>query len=742
MRRWEMVTITTNEQANTMVKLFKQLQPQVGALDTETNGLHVILSKPFVVQFGWLHPTEPIGYSFAVDLLRYPKLGQRTVEVWNKLAAQLDLYLGHHIVFDLHMLTNIGLPYTVENMSDTMFYIRYAHDALTVKHGGPPLKLKQYATMYVDPKARDHESLLKKEQSALASALNNKLKVRLASCPKPPAEYKAASYTTKVLEEIFKDPIADVTSLPSIEAQAAYTDWLNMDVPLEIRHKVIGLVEAEHIPYTWLNRENLIRYAHYDIVYTLEVYESLKELIVVRDNMVGVEFENKLILPLYEMERVGFKVRKDYLEESRIRIRNYILRRRQELYAAAGQVFKIGQHALVKKILNEKGLAVTETGKEVLDRELSELKRLHPESPAIEIVTLIQELRTLEKWYSTYIIRFQQSLHGTDRLHTSIQSVGTVTGRVTSDFQQFPKKGIRTVEGEELFHPRKMVTVSGGDYDALVYLDYSQIELRFQAFYTILVGHPDLNLCRAYMPYKCINEQGEMFDYTNLNHIRSWKSAWFLEEDHEKRWSPVDVHAATTIAATGLSPDDPEFAYERSHIGKRTNFAKNYGAQLTRIRAMFPTKSEEECKKIDAAYYIAFPGVKVYHTYCYERASSCSNTQNLFGIRYYGQSGHNLINTLIQGSAAFFLKLKIRQLYEYSKANNIKSKWQMQIHDELSWEKHKDDPPEVFFKFKEIMEDWQDTLVPIVADMEVSKSVWASKEGIESLEQFKNYLST
>ena len=51
------------------------------------------------------------------------------------------------VKFDLHMLANIGLPYTKENVSDTMFYIRYAHDALTPANGGPPLGLKD--TLYL-----------------------------------------------------------------------------------------------------------------------------------------------------------------------------------------------------------------------------------------------------------------------------------------------------------------------------------------------------------------------------------------------------------------------------------------------------------------------------------------------------------------------------------------------------------------------------------------------------------------
>ena len=95
---------------------------------------------------------------------------------------------------------------------------------------------------------------------------------------------------------------------------------------------------------------------------------------------------------------------------------------------------------------------------------------------------------------------------------------------------------------------------------------------------------------------------------------------------------------------------------------------------------------------------------------------------------------------LIQGSAAFYLKWKIRQVYDYMKANNLKSRWQMQIHDELSWEKHEDEDT-VFFDFQRIMQDWPDGLVPIVADMEVSTSTWANKKEVETLEEFQSHFS-
>ena len=739
---WNLTHIVTNQQANDMVTLFKKYSPSACAFDTETTGLHIILDKPFLFQFGWICNDCNEGYAFAVDLEKQPDLAKQVIKVWHKLVATAKVYLGHNVKYDLNMLINIGLPYTADNISDTMFYIRYAHDALHQNEGGPPLKLKDYAAKYIDRSAKSHEKLLDQEKTSKAKEYNNLLRLRVQSCKLPEVLIQKGyrSFTLSAIDALFKDPIATVNDFPA-DVQQAYLDWKSKDLPLYLQNKVVQLVESDMIRYDMLNRANVIKYALYDIVWTLEIYAQTAPVIKARQQEVAIKMENDLIYPLVDMERVGFKVDKDYLENCRVNLKSYIIQQRKKLFELTQKEFAIGQHEVVKSILiNDFNVEINATNANELDLILSNLIIENKDNPAIKVIKLIQELRTLEKWYSVYIVRFQKDLINTDRLYTSINQVGAVSGRVTCNFQQFPRDPILTEDGKELFHPRRMVTISGGDYDGIIYCDYSQIELRFQALYTILVGHPDLNLCRAYMPYKCHLKDGTKFDYNNPEHIKNWKGEWYLDEAPEEQWEPVDVHGATTTAATGLKKGDPGFKEARYAIGKRTNFAKNYGAQYGKIRQMFPDKTEEECHRIDNAYYTAFPGVKEYHNYCYQRAFE-SYTPNLFGVRYYNVSGHKLINMLIQGSAAFFLKWKIKQLYDYCKSHNVKSRWQMQIHDELSWEKHKDDPLEVFIEMQNIMNDWSDTLVPIVAEMDATKTTWADKKGIEGIDELREYFS-
>lgn len=739
--RWHLQHITTNAEANQLIEFLKSLDGQIlyGAFDTESTGLHIIFDTPFLYQFGFVHPNGTDGYAYSVDIEKQPILSKAVIRIWHSFCKSFKYYMGHNVKFDLHQLINLGIPYDYEdNITDTMFWIRYGHDALTEKHGGPPLGLKPYSARYIDLNAKYHEHKLDQEKSLIAKTYNQQLKILLRNCDSPPEKYGAKSYTLSVLEKMFKDPTIDIDDMES-EFKENYLNWLQ-NIPLPIQRKMTtGLVAKEDIPYNMLNRQNLITYAQYDIVYTLEVFLFTMKLVIARDNLIGVDFENKLIFPLVEMERVGFKADVTYLKESRIRLKNYIKERQQFMYDLTGQEFSIGQHELIKSILyNDFDVDVPSTANENLELKLSELEREGEHEDAVALIKVIQELRTLEKWYSTYVMRFLNQLKNSDRLYTTIHQVGTVSGRVTSDFQQFPKDPIVDINGNELFHPRKIILVSGENYVGTLYLDYSQIELRFQAFYTILVGNPDINLCRAYMPYHCHNDKAEQFDYNNSEHIaNAYTQDWYLNENCNK-WTPLDVHGATTKVAFNIDETHPDF-HRLRYVGKTTNFAKNYGATIKRIRQMFPHYDEEQVKRIDEAYYTAFPGVKAYHNYCYNRAQLFAYTTNLFGIKYYGVSGHNLINILIQGSAAFFLKWKIRELYDYSKTNKIKSRWQMQIHDELSWEVHNDDDPQVFFEFQRIMQDWSDTLVPIVADMEFTTTKWAEKKEVGTIDELQIY---
>lgn len=719
---WRHKTITTSEDIEEMIKMYASCRILAAAFDTETTGLHHIYDKPFLFQFGWVTVGYD-GFTYAVDLEQYPEIGRRTITVWNNLVTTAPIYLGHNVKFDLNMLLNIALPYWNENISDTMVWIRLGSDAIPERKGGSPLGLKNFAKKYIDDSAKNMDSKLQEERTKISKELNAKLKTRLC-------------WTKKKIDEFFNDKLHTKEDLPE-DKRNAYQLWYDNDLPDYLKGKITGAVSSDDIPYNKLNRNNVIYYGHLDIVWTIEAYLILQPIVALRENLDAVKREEENIYPLVRMERVGFKIDYQYLVSAHKELKEYTLQRRQDLCRIAGTDIKVSQSAKILELLHTFGVNTVTTNAEELGRILSDLKHSSPDHPAVEFIETLQELRTLEKWYSTYLMRFIIDFRPEDgKLYTTINQAGTVSGRVTSDFQQFPKDGIKTIDGREIFHPRRMVVAKDGDYDAIVYLDYSQIELRLQAFYTIIIGHPDTNLCRAYSPYKCHLKDGTPYDVHNpwcIEH--AYDAVWLYDESPTEKWTPLDVHGATTKIAFGIDETHPDFHTLR-YKGKRVNFAKNYGAQFSKIKEMFPEYDDETVHKIDDAYYLAFPGVKEYHNYCYQVANQKAYMQNMFGVKYYGASGHNLINMLVQGTGAYYLKWKIVQVDKYLQEHNCKSKLMMQIHDELQFKKHKDDDPQIFFDIKKIMETWDDTLIPIVADMEVTTTTWADKYEVETVEDF------
>lgn len=731
------IDIKTKQDLLDAIDLWKESGKPMIAFDTESTGLHIVNDKPFVIQYGFIRGNDIITYAVDVDVDAH--LFKQVNKVILKMAKCNGL-LGHNIKYDLHMSINndCEVPDDIHYM-DTQIYIRAAHDALTPENGGPSLALKAYAARYIDKDAKYHEKLLATERMNIAKELNVQLKNAMYKVDK--------RWTLKGVDDFFKDVLNSVDDLPE-NVQGIYKEWLE-SIPEPIRNNMTGgRVESDDVPYNLLDRPTLIKYAHLDIYYTLLVFIQCGASIKARGTHLTLELEEKMIPALIRMERCGFKMDKEYIEKVTKELSTYLKQQRTRLFEIIGEEISVGQHAKIKQILDDKyHMTVKGTGKEDLQDLIGELKHTRSNPEALEFIELVQELRTLEKWYATYLLRFIRELKHSDRVYTQINQVGTVAGRVTSDFQQFPKYGINKADGTPLFSPRAMV-IKSDDVDGIAYLDYSQIELRFQALYTILVEHPDLNLCRAYMPYKCVcvvddgsigcgqnQYHFEPFDYNNKEHIKhayDWK--WYYEEDTSKEWVATDVHAATThVAFPDVPTDSDEFKKLRGKVGKRVNFAKNYGAQFGRIKVMFPDYDDETIHRIDDAYYKAFPGVKKYHDYCYDVAMTDAYVVNLFGVRYYGLSGHKLINALVQGSAAYFLKDRIYAVDKYIKDNNLKTRIQMQIHDELSFEVAPGEEKHIAI-IQSIMQDYPDSLVPIVADLEWTTTSWADKVEKEVLE--------
>ena len=676
--------VDTHNEFNDMLKEISKAKGWL-SFDTETTGLHLKKDKPFLLTLTFEES------SYAVDLENF---SHQDLNDLFMLLNRFELVIGHNVKFDLHMLKNIDVDYpNSDNLSDTMIFARLSlstDETMTIA-------LKRLAKSYLGADAGQDELNVKRALTALRKRRTNNLKTLL----------REHGLTKKWFDEITRDTLFEMSDLGDFEKP--YRDFLRENP----EPNYLSVYQSEF-------KDDMISYALNDTEITLDLAKKMYPVLVSRKQLDTFELENKLIKPLFKMERVGIKIDTEYLEKSRKNLKNYIKNLRDNLAEKVGEKIKVGQHKRIKEIYEELwGIKLVSTD----DRNLA----LYTEGDAGDTSTFIRELRTLEKWYSAYIERFISKSKFDGRAYTQFNQAGATTGRLSSDFQQFPKYAIKDLEGNELFHPRRMVMTTGDGFDNMYFIDYSQIELRVQANYTYEISGGDLNMCRAYMPFKCHNGQHMPFKPKEDKEF-IFKEVWYHDEDN-KIWEPVDLHAATAMQAfPDVDPKSPEFKHLR-FLGKSTNFAKNYGATTATLMSQFGFE-KEVAEKLNQGYYDAFPKVLDYQRLVSTSYKRRGFVKNMYNRRYYMENGrfaYRLYNYVIQGTCADMLKNKIIEIDKL--LSRFRSRLQMNIHDELSFEIYKGEEF-LIEKIVDIMEEVPFMTIPVVADVEVTETNWAEKRGV------------
>lgn len=747
--------------------LFEVDKPLVGAFDTETNGLHIIQAKPFLIVFGWMYPGKDYGRVFTFQPTN------ENMKRFHTLAKKLKLLIAWNIKFDLHMLRNIGWECTHPNLCEGMALARLTVEALSASDkNGDRLSLIHIAKRYVHPLAAEAEDQLKKIRNDLRKRRRKPLAAVLRTIPVE-GQFSEAGRQLK-------------WSLKRIEQYEKNIELGRGALPQQVQ-ELLEEFEKDHPDPTYEDIFNeapseMIRYAQDDVIAVLEIYRKTAPVIVEREQKKILFSENALILPLYKMERTGLKVNRQYLYDSRLKLKKVIIEKRKRLCELAQTDVTVGQHAKIKEIfVNRWGLNLEKTDKKHINQVF------HTEDgEAKEFAGLIRQLRRLEKWISVYCDRVLDMSSFDGRFYTQINQCGAVSGRVSSDAQQFPKDRILTDEGVryeekngpgtapremEIFFPRRAFEPTdrgkAEGYTSIHLLDFSQIELRNQAHYTILCKSPDVNLCRAYMPFDCVDKEGRTYDYEDPQRRLEWnQKEWFLPDGTP--WVKTDVHSETThnalaelkyrclkkyevyetteqtpkeaVAMFGLRLNQQTFSTARSR-GKTFNFMANYGGG---IGAAMDTLEIPEiiAKALLNGYRTAFPGVTIYQHKIYRAYLKKGYVHNHYGRRYYLQDNrkaYKLANYVIQGTATGDLMkeciLKIDRFLEPYKTRMV-----LTVHDELQFEVWKGEEfliPQIL----DIMQNHPWHLVPIVSDPEVTYTNWAEAQKADEVPQVEEKTS-
>ena len=421
-------------------------------------------------------------------------------------------------------------------------------------------------------------------------------------------------------------------------------------------------------------------YACEDADITLQLKNKLEQELKQHDcERLFYDIEMPLMPVLAEMEMNGVCLDTASLAETSKQFTTRMNEIEQRIYELAGEQFNIASPKQVGEILFDKLKIVekakkTKTGQYVTSEEvLQQLKNKH------EIVADILEHRGLKKLIGTYIDALPKLINPrTGHIHTSFNQTITATGRLSSSDPNLQNIPIRGEDGKEI---RKAFIPEPG---CLFFsADYSQIELRVMAH---------------------LSQDPQMIEV-----FREGK----------------DLHAAT--AANIYKKPIEEVTRDERTKSKRANFGIIYGITVFGLAERLDIPRDEAKMLIDG-YFETFPQVHDYMEKSKEIARQQGYVTTLFGRRRYlpdinsansvvrGFAERNAINAPIQGTAADIIKVAMIHIYQRFKAEGIKSKMILQVHDELNFSVYPDEKEKVEHIVLEEMQNAFHMSVPLVAD--------------------------
>ena len=183
-----------------------------------------------------------------------------------------------------------------------------------------------------------------------------------------------------------------------------------------------------------------------------------------------------------------------------------------------------------------------------------------------------------------------------------------------------------------------------------------------------------------------------------------------------------DIHSTTAAKVFGVDVDNVEPNMRRK--AKEVNFGIIYGISAYGLSQNLNI-SRGEAQEIIDSYFKEFPNVKSYMDQTIEKAKNDEYVETILGRRRYlrninsrnftmrGFDERNAINAPIQGSAADIIKIAMIDIHKWMKAERLKSKMIMQVHDELVFDMHKDEQELLVSKVEEFMKNAHPLEVPM-----------------------------
>ena len=393
------------------------------------------------------------------------------------------------------------------------------------------------------------------------------------------------------------------------------------------------------------------------------------------------DVEEPLVKILIDMEREGVRIDVETLKAYGRELDREILGITQRILSYSGPDFNPDSPKQLGELLFGKlglpGGKKTARGQYSTDEKiLSKIAGEHP------IVPLILEYRACTKLKSTYVDKLPALIDGNGRVHTTYAQAFTETGRLSSSDPNLQNIPIRTERGRMI---RKAFVARDAKH-VLISADYSQIELRLMA---------------------AMSGDGAMIDAFRRGE---------------------DIHRDTASRVYDVMPAfvTPE---QRAKC-KMVNFGIIYGISSFGLSQRLKVPRKEAADLIDT-YFRLYPKIRDYMSSAVEKAREKGYAETVLGRRRTlrdinsrnatarQSAERDAMNTPIQGSAADLIKVAMVKVDRALRAENLRAKMVLQIHDELVF----DVPREEAERVKEIVRREMTTALDFGVPLEVGIGV-------------------
>jgi DNA polymerase-1 len=497
------------------------------------------------------------------------------------------------------------------------------------------------------------------------------------------------------------------------------------------------------VHYGFLPLEIGTPYAGSDGHYTWSLYKKFLPLIAADSALrnLYIQIESKLLWVLYDMERFGACVNREYFLEESPRMAKLMAELEDSIKKDLGSSININSVKQLVPALQKKGVRLTKvsqkTGQPSLDREV--LVKLAPKYPVCQSLL---DYRDLKKQKSTYIDSLAEKAAIDHKVHCRYNQ-NVSTGRMSGadpNLMNIPGNSDTTRSGfvPPILHTclncgwkdeRALVIptcpicdskdLEWDDKYFMLFIDYSQVEVRMTAHYS-----QDPILLEVY----------------NVTH----------EDIHTRTmcelFQKYSYGDAVNILDDFSHPKYKEIKRERK-VAKMTNFLIIYGGGpknlAVQISSPDHTYTEKECRDFINTYFQRFRGVRRWIDRAEKQAIEDQKLQNHFG-RYrrlpelvdarkklmvksqawkIKRALRQGVNYLIQGTCADLFKIALIRVNQV--LSETRSRIAYPIHDEIVMYMHEGDL-RILPTIIEEMEDF-DFRVPIVASVAYSKTNWNEK---------------